>query len=319
MREIIVGENDAGKRLDHFLMKAMPALPPSLRQKFLRTKHIKRNGKRAEAGDKLQTGDVLRFFIHDDFFIKPDSDAAYRTLSPKLTIVYEDENILLVDKPVGLVVHEDESETVNTLINHIKAYLYKKGAWNPDNELSFTPALCNRIDRNTQGIVIAAKTAAALRILNQKIKDRELHKYYLCVVHGEMEKKNGILKSYLRRDLNEKRVYVYDTPQKDAKTAITNYRTIAVSNDLSLIECELITGRTHQIRAQFAHVGHPLLGDGKYGTNLLNKEYGEKHQALCSYKLTFDFTTSAEELEYLNHKSFSVNSVPFAKKFFQNR
>ncbi len=314
MREIIVGENDAGQRLDHFLMKALPALPPSLRQKFLRTKHIKRNGKRAEASDRLEVGDVLRFFIHDDFFIKPDGNTAYRTLEPKLNVVYEDENILLVDKPVGLVVHEDDSETVNTLINHIKAYLYKKGEWNPDDELSFAPALCNRIDRNTQGIVIAAKNAQVLRILNQKIKDRELHKYYLCVIHGQMPNKSGTLKGYIRRDLDKKRVYVYDTPQYDAKTAVTKYKVLSTKDDLSLVECELITGRTHQIRAQFAHAGHPLLGDGKYGTNALNRGYGEKFQALCSYKLTFDFSTDAGVLEYLNHKSFSLPSVAFAKK-----
>jgi len=315
MREIIIGANDAGQRLDHFLMKAVPALPPSLRQKFLRTKHIKLNGKKTEAGVKLTEGDVLRFFIHDDFFVKPDPDTAFRTLTPKVNVLYEDENILLANKPAGMVVHEDEKEEINTLINHIKAYLFKKGEWDPDKEQSFTPALCNRIDRNTQGIVIAAKNAASLRILNQKIKDRELHKVYLCVVHGEMQPKNGTLKHFLSRDLEEKRVYVYDTPRKDAKTAVTHYRTLAVKDRLSLIECELITGRTHQIRAQFAHAGHPLLGDGKYGTNEINRGHSEKYQTLCSYKLTFDFTTDAGILAYLNGKSFSIKDVEFARNF----
>jgi len=315
MREIIVGVNDAGQRLDHFLMKAVPALPASLRQKFLRTKHIKLNGKKTEAGARLSEGDVIRFFIHDDFFVKPDPDCAFRSLKPDLSIVYEDDNILLANKPVGMVVHEDDHDTINTLINHIKAYLYSNGAWDPGSEQSFVPALCNRIDRNTQGIVIAAKNAATLRIINQKIKDRELHKYYLCIVHGKMTPRNGTLKNFLSRDLDEKRVYVYDSPRKDTKTAVTHYKTLSVQNDLSLIECELITGRTHQIRAQFAHAGHPLLGDGKYGTNELNRRYHEKYQTLCSYKIQFDFTTDAEHLSYLDKQIFAITDVEFAKKF----
>ena len=184
MRELTIGPNDAGQRLDKYLTKALPALPQSLLHKYIRLKRIKVGGKRAELSYRLAEGDVLQLYINDEFFQAPDPDQAWKKVRPQLDILYEDEHILLVNKPAGLVVHEDESQTPNTLINQIKAYLFQSGAWDPESERSFVPALCNRIDRNTGGIVLAAKTAPALRILNEKIRDREIAKYYLCLVHG---------------------------------------------------------------------------------------------------------------------------------------
>ena len=237
--------------------------------------------------------------------------------SPKLNIVYEDENILLVDKRPGLAVHpHDGAEYGRTLIDHIQAYLYQKREWSPRSENSFTPALCNRIDRNTGGIVIAAKTAEALRVMNQKIKDRELDKRYLAIVEGTPKPREGSLKGYLFKDAKKNRVFVTDTPQPGSKTCQTNYRTLASANGLSLVECELITGRTHQIRAQFAHAGHPLLGDGKYGK--LDKRFDRNYQALYSYRLTFTFTTDAGSLNYLNGKSFQAAQVDFVSEYFPN-
>ena len=204
-----------------------------------------------------------------------------------------------------------------TLIDHIQAYLYAKGEWKPREEHAFAPALCNRIDRNTGGIVIAAKTAEALRVLNQKIKDRELEKKYLCVVHGTPKPRAGKLEGYIFKDAKQNRVYVTQKPQPGSKTAVTLYRTLESRDGLSLVECELITGRTHQIRAMMAAAGTPLLGDGKYGK--LDKRFDRKYQALYSYKLKFSFTTDAGALAYLDGREFQVASVDFAEEFFHNQ
>ena len=316
MKEFVIGTNDAGQRLDRFLAKTVPLMPASLAQKYIRLKRIKRNGGRAQRDTRLQIGDVLQMYINDEFFDKPREDNAYLTVAaPKLNIVYEDEQILLVDKRPGLAVHpHDGAEYGRTLIDHIQAYLYQKKEWNPRDEKSFTPALCNRIDRNTGGIVMAAKTAEALRVMNQKIKDREMDKRDLAVVEGTPKPREGSLKGYLFKDAKKNRVFVTDTPQAGAKSCQTNYKVLASDQGLSLVECELITGRTHQIRAQFAHAGHPLLGDGKYGK--LNRNFGRNYQALYSYKLTFHFTTDAGALEYLNGKSFRVEKVDFAEEYF---
>ncbi|MBR2422932.1 MAG: RluA family pseudouridine synthase [Oscillospiraceae bacterium] len=316
MKEFTIGKNDAGQRLDRFLSKAVPLLPASLAQKYIRIKRIKLNGGRAERDTRLNAGDVLQLYINDEFFDKPREDNAFLTVAtPKLNIVYEDEHILLADKRPGLAVHpHDGAEYGRTLIDHIQAYLYQKREWRPREENAFTPALCNRIDRNTGGIVIAAKTAEALRVMNQKIKDRELDKRYLAIVEGTPKPARGSLKGYLFKDAKKNRVFVTNTPQPGSKSCQTNYITLASRSGLSLVECELITGRTHQIRAQFAHAGHPLLGDGKYGK--LDKRFDRTYQALYSYKLTFNFTTDAGALEYLNGKSFRVDKVDFAEEYF---
>ena len=318
MKEFQIGPNDAGQRLDRFLAKAVPLLPASLAQKYIRIKRIKRNGGRVERDTRLEAGDVLQLYINDEFFDKPREDNAYLTVAvPKLNIVYEDEHILLVDKRPGLAVHpHDGAEYGRTLIDHIQSYLYQKKEWRPREENAFTPALCNRIDRNTGGIVIAAKTAEALRVLTQKIKDREMDKRYLAIVEGTPKPREGSLKGYLFKDAKKNRVFVTDTPQTGAKSCQTNYKVLSSNNGLSLVECELITGRTHQIRAQFAHAGHPLLGDGKYGK--LDKRFDRDYQALYSYKLTFDFTTDAGSLAYLNGRSFQVDKVDFVEEYFPN-
>ena len=316
MKELTIQHNDAGQRLDRFLAKAVPLLPASLSQKYIRIKRIKLNGARAERDTRLKEGDVLQLYINDEFFDKPREDNAYLTVaSPKLNIVYEDDQILLVDKRPGLAVHpHDGAEYGRTLIDHIQAYLYQKHEWSPRSENSFTPALCNRIDRNTGGIVIAAKTAEALRMMNQKIKDREMDKRYLAIVEGTPKPKEGSLKGYLFKDAKQNRVFVTDTPQPGSKSCQTDYRILSSANGLSLVECKLITGRTHQIRAQFAHAGHPLLGDGKYGK--LDKRFDRNYQALYSYRLRFDFTTDAGSLGYLNGKSFQVEQVDFVAEYF---
>ena len=316
MKEFTIGKNNAGQRLDRYLAKAVPLLPASLAQKYIRIKRIKRNGGRCQRDDRLEIGDVLQLYINDEFFDAPREDNAYLTVAaPKLNIVYEDDQIILVDKRPGLAVHpHDGAEYGRTLIDHIQAYLYQKREWNPRGENSFAPALCNRIDRNTGGIVIAAKTAEALRVMNQKIKDREMDKRYLAIVEGIPKPQKGTLKGYLFKDAKKNRVFVTDTPQTGSKSCETRYEVLASHQGLSLVECELVTGRTHQIRAQFAHAGHPLLGDGKYGK--LDKRFDRTYQALYSYKLTFQFTTGAGALSYLNGKSFQVQKVDFVEEYF---
>lgn len=316
MKELTVTKNDAGQRLDRFLAKAVPLLPASLCQKYIRLKRIKVDGKRADRDTRLVEGSVIQLYINDEFFDTPKPENAYLTVStPKLHLVYEDDNLLLVDKKPGQAVHpHDGAEYGKTLIDHIQAYLYAKGEWRPREEHAFAPALCNRIDRNTGGIVIAAKNAEALRILNQKIKDRELEKRYLCVVHGRPKPAAGRLEGWIFKDAVQNRVYVTQKFQPGAKSAVTEYRTLKSQNGLSLVECELITGRTHQIRAMMAAAGTPLLGDGKYGK--LDKQYDRKFQALYSYRLKFTFTTDAGILQYLDGREFQVEQVDFVTQYF---
>lgn len=287
--------------------------------KYLRLKRIKVNNKRTEAAYKLAEGDSVQLYLNDEYFDAPKEEEAFRRIkTPRVRVVYEDEHILLADKAPGMVVHADEHGDTDTLIAHIQAYLFQSGAWNPDDAASFAPALCNRIDRNTGGIVIAAKNAESLRVLNQKIRDRELVKLYLCVVQGELPKRADTLTAYLEKLSDENRVIVSDRKTPQNRTILTKYRVLETRGGNSLLEVDLLTGRTHQIRAHFAHVGHPLLGDGKYGSNKLNKALGYDVQALYSYKLRFEFTTPAGCLEYLNHREFSVadmNSIWFVKKF----
>ena len=317
MREFTIGKNDAGQRLDRFVAKNLPLLPPALLQKYIRLKRIKVNGKGSKRDVRLETGDILQLYINDEFFDKPNEENLFLTVfKPQLNIVYEDENLLLVDKRPGMSVHADETEKVNTLINHVQAYLYQKREWNPKWENAFAPALCNRIDRNTGGIVIAAKNAETLRIINDKIRDREITKKYLCVVLGNMTPPQGELSCFLLKDEGKKEVSVYHRPVPGGKSAVTLYRTLARKGELSLMEAELLTGRTHQIRASFADAGHPLLGDGKYGRGDVNRRYGETRQALYSYFLRFDFPTEAGILSYLRGKTFQVDRVPFAEKYF---
>ena len=316
MKEFIITKNDATLRLDKFIQKNCPALPTSLMFKYIRTKKIKVNSKRAEISTRLKEGDCVTAYINDEFFaeIKPKYD--FLSASKSIDIVYEDENILLVNKKQGLLVHPDKNEYNDTLIARIQHYLYDKGEYNPKDENSFRPALANRIDRNTGGIVIAAKNAEALRILCDKIKNREIDKRYLTVVHGTPKQKTATLYGYLEKNEDKNKVYLLKNKTENARTIKTRYTLLQSKNGLSLLEIELLTGRTHQIRAHMASIGHPLLGDGKYGKLKEDKKLGFNKQALYSYKLTFDFKTDAGILNYLNGKTFTVKEVWFAGELF---
>ncbi len=315
MKSFTIGKNDAGQRLDRFITKAAPHLPLSMLHKGIRTKNIKVNRKRATANQRLNEGDLVELYLKDEVLTPGEKHYDFLRAGKQLQIIYEDGQILLAHKPEGLLSHGDEKEYSDTLIGRIKRYLFEKGEFNPEEETSFTPALANRIDRNTGGIVIAAKTAEALRILNQKIKDREIDKYYLCLVHGTPKPKEALLKGYLVKDEKKNKVTVHKNPIPNGRTIETHYSVLATKGNVSLLEIHLLTGRTHQIRAHMESVGHPLVGEGKYGKNAADKKKGFKHQALYSYKLTFAFTTDAGCLSYLDGKTFQINDVWFAREF----
>ncbi len=317
MKRFFVGRNDAGQRLDRFLSKVCPALSQGRIQSLLRKKDIKVNGKRTRADYRLCENDEIVVFIREEAPEKP-CGSGFSPSGGALSVLYEDENILLADKPAGLVVHEDHENSQDTLIDRIQSYLYRKGEYRPEEENSFAPSLCNRIDRNTCGIVIAAKNAESLRILNQKIRDRELTKLYLCAVHGVPEPREATKTAYLFKNERENRVIVSDRKTPQNRTIVTKYRVLETSGGNSLLEVDLITGRTHQIRAHMAYLGHFLLGDGKYGDERVNRAEGYRWQALCSYKLIFRFTTDAGILNYLNGREFSVPDVWFAERFRKN-
>ena len=298
MRKIVVGKNDAGQRLDSFLGKLLKDAPKSLLYKWLRKKRIKVNSKKQEISYRLCEGDEILLYVNDEFFSEGEKVVFSETVS-ELKVCYEDENILIADKPKGMSVHRDGKNEEN-LIDNIRVYLYKKGEYNPETENVFSPQLCHRIDKNTSGLVIAAKNAEALRIINEKIKNREIRKQYLLYAEGDFKEKKGVIKGYTKKDEKTNTVKFSFNPFDGAKEAITEYECLEKGQVLA----ELKTGRTHQIRVSFSAIGHPLVGDVKYGA----KKDGKKtYQNLRAYRIIFDFKTESGILEYLKGKEITAD------------
>lgn len=315
MTEVKIGKNDAGQRLDKFLTKTYPNLPQSALFKGIRKKDIKLNGKRCENGSRLSEGDILTMYLSDEFFQTAPKAYDFLKAPARLQIVFEDENVMLLDKPPGLIVHPDEHYHFDSLIARVHHVLYDRGEYDPESENAFAPALVNRIDRNTGGLVIAAKNAEALRILNAKVRNREVEKRYLCVVCGVPEPKEALLTGYLTKNESQNRVYIDKKPFPDSRTIRTRYRVLEERHGFALCEVELLTGRTHQIRAHMASIGHPLAGDGKYGSNAVNRRIGFPYQALHAYSLRFRFTTDGEALQYLDGRKFTAENIWFLERF----
>lgn len=310
MRSFVIGKNDADQRLDRFLSKAIPSLSFPLVQKAIRTKQVKLDGRRASASDRVSEGQLVQVYIKED--VAPPTVAAWRPEPfDTLDIIFENEHVLLMHKPPGLLVHPDRHGSGRTLIGMAQSYLHAGGQWNPNDEHAFAPALAHRLDRNTGGLVLAAKSAEALRVLNEKFRDREIEKYYLCLVCGTPTPTQGLLRHHLERDRENCRVYVRAERSAETRTALTEYCVLETKSGLSLVECRLLTGRTHQIRAQWAAAGHPLWGDGKYGNNGDARDRGYAHQALYAHRLTLDFRTPAGCLEPLRGCTFAWTDIPF--------
>lgn len=283
MRTILV-DVPAPVRLDRYLQQQFPALGLGALNKALRENKIKLNGKKQPLATRVQCGDEIRLYLREEQLAAPPESGGPLFLQARCPaeIVYEDEAVLIANKPAGLPV---EGETADTLLHRIWLGQYKAGSWRPGE--GFAPALCHRLDTGTSGLVLAAKTAEAERLLTGLIRERSLQKNYLCVTFGRPQPPEGTLGGYLLKDPARGLVKIVSAPRPGAKPVETRYATQAVSGRLALLKVGLVTGRTHQIRAHLAGIGCPILGDSKYGNNTANRELRFKYQALCAYELRF--------------------------------
>ncbi len=295
MKEFLVDRQEAGKRLDRF-MEEKEGWPHGMVMKAIRTKKLKVNGRKEEGAYRLCEGDRVASYVLEKE--KPRD----------FIIIYEDENILVVHKKAGILCMDSTGKMKRTLIDGVNAYLAEKGEGQA--------YMVHRIDFNTGGLMVIAKNKESKEILDRVIRNHEMEKTYLCAVSGRLPAEEGVLTHYLFKDAKQNRVFLSDESVKGSKTAVTRYRVRQEKNGLSLVECRLMTGRTHQIRSQLAYIGHPILGDDKYGKKETNRSYGEKGQLLCAWKISFSFREKGHLLSYLDGQAFTTSEVPFIKKYF---
>lgn len=307
MQSITVTEKYANMKLEKFLLAAYPGLSFSAAQKALRKRDIKANGCRVGKGYIVMPGDKLEIYIVDELLFG-GANCKVNKSAQSYSVLYEDENIMLVNKAQGIPVHPDKDQSGETLIDLVRRYLQDKDG-NILNKSQFQPSLCHRLDRNTGGLVLIAKNETSYGILLEKLESREIKKYYQCLVKGRMEKKEALLKAYLWKDSHKSRVFVSEGKKPGSQEIITAYKVLEYDSfkDVSRLEVELITGRTHQIRAHLAFIGHPIIGDCKYGTNSINRSFSLKQQALWACRLEFAFIKGGRQLSYLNGKRFAVD------------
>lgn len=311
MKIMTISRNDAGQRLDKYLQKLMPDCPKSMLYKLIRKKDIRLNGSRCTGSEMLTEGDTVRIFAKDEFFAKAEKDVTFAGAAGKITPVYEDGDILIVYKPSGVYSHGGEGGAVS-MLDEIMKYLFDRGEYDPAAEQTFAPALCNRIDRNTEGLVIAAKNAAALRCMNEAIRDRKVHKQYLTITSAPLPRAHDICHAFLRKDERKHQVTVRsDAPDSSWKPITTEYDVLTRKGQMQLVKVTLHTGRTHQIRAHLAFLGAPVLGDPKYS----REKSREENQCLCAWALRFE-GLSGTPLAALDRREIRTPLPDFVRTYF---
>lgn len=302
MKQFVIDKNADGMRLDKFMQKVMPDAKAGEIFKSLRKKKVRVNGKHKDGAFRLTEGDEVCMYINDELFGEEKQEFPWQKVCGDIDVVYEDENIIIANKPGGMP-SQDTDGITDSLESRIRAYLYKKGEIDRNTSPLFVPSLCHRIDRNTSGLVIAAKNAAALRIINEKIKNREIRKFYLCETEHTPLPEKGKISGWIMKDSKTKKMIFSERYFEGGSRCETLYRTVKRGTP-ALVEAELLTGKTHQIRAGLAYIGCPLVGDVKYGAK---KDGKRDYQHLLAYKVIFDFKTDSGKMEYLKGKKTEVN------------
>lgn len=314
MKEFIIGANEAGQRFDKYLAKLLKEAPKSFLYKMLRKKNITLNGRKAAGNEMLCMEDQVKLFFSDETFEKfaGKREEDVPVVSVSLQVIYEDSQVLLINKPVGMLSQKGEGSEPS-LVEHLIAYLLETGALSREELRTFRPSVCNRLDRNTSGIVAAGKTLSALQDLSALFRSREMEKYYLTLVQGNI-KNEKYTKGYLHKDEKCNKVIVVPEYREGYLPIETRYQPLCSNGTVTLLRVELLTGRTHQIRAHLASLGHPVVGDGKYGRASVNEEYrrkyGLKSQMLHSYELKLPSLTGS--LQGISGRTFCA---PLPEKF----
>lgn len=311
MKTVVIGKNETGQRLDKMLAKYLNKAGKSFLYKMLRKKNITLNQKKASGSEILTEGDQVTLFLSDET-IEKFSEIRISNTKMKLDLIYEDQHILLINKPAGVLSQKSKDSDIS-LVEGVISYLMESGSLKTEDLRSFKPSVCNRLDRNTSGLIIAGKSLAGLQIMSEALKERRMDKYYLCVVGGRM-KKGQKVEGFLLKDEKTNQVTIYKEKQGEALPIETAYQPLAHNTRYTLLKVKLLTGRTHQIRAHLASLGHPILGDHKYGNEELNRDcklkYRIQSQLLHSYELIFP--EIKEPLAYLSHQKFAA---PLPKLF----
>ncbi len=309
MKIIKVDKNEAGQRLDKLLLKQLNKAPKSFIYKMLRKKNITLNGKKADGSEKTQINDEIKLFLSDETIENFSESFCTTIVEYNFTVVYEDSNILVVNKPAGLLSQKAEKDDIS-LVEHIISYLLSQGKINTEELQTFKPGICNRLDRNTSGLVVAGKTLLGLQTMSELFRIRTLDKYYLCIVKGSIKEAQKI-SGYLRKDEKTNKVSISEKFSEGSEPIQTEYQPVQYNDKYTLLKVKLITGKTHQIRAHLGSIGHPIAGDGKYGNKMLNtelrKEFGLEHQLLHAYQLIFPHMYG--EFEHLSGKEL-IAQVP---------